>query len=191
MPEPIIAHVGDIQLELTQGDITEQAVDAIVNAANSSLTGGGGVDGAIHRAAGPQLLEATKKIGMCAAGDAKITPGFQLKAKYVIHAVGPIYDARPGSKSPEQLASAHQRSLQLAVENGCKTVAFPAISTGVYRYPVDKAAEVALKTTHQFLSAEPPALTLVRFVLFSAGAFSAFETVLRQLAANTDNLTIA
>lgn len=191
MPNAITAHIGSIRLELVEGDITEQDVDAIVNAANSALMGGGGVDGAIHRAAGPDLLKATSALGGCGVGDAKITPGFNLKAKYVIHTVGPVYDPRPDSKSAEQLASAHRSSLQLATENNCTSVAFPAISTGVYRYPVDKAAEVALKTSHAYLASESSPLTLVRFVLFSPDAFSAFERALRQLAATADNLTVA
>ncbi len=167
-------------LELIQGDITRQAVDAIVNAANESLLGGGGVDGAIHRAAGPQLLQATRKIGGCPTGEARITPGFDLPARYVIHTVGPVY--RDGSSGEaELLASAHRNSLRLARENDLRTVAFPAISTGVYGYPLREAAQVALGTVIDELRGydkSRAAFDRVRFVLFGEAAYDAFADVL-------------
>jgi len=153
------------RIELQQGDITGLTVDAIVNAANSRLAGGGGVDGAIHRAAGPELLAACDRLGGCQTGDAKLTPGFNLPAKHVIHAVGPVYrDGRSGE--PELLASCYRRSLQIAVDYGLKTLAFPAISTGVYGYPFADATRLAFSTTADFLAAHPD-VTRVIFVFFS------------------------
>jgi len=163
---------GNAVVELTLGDITEQDTDAIVNAANRSLLGGGGVDGAIHRAGGPAILEECRKLGGCETGDAKITTGGALKARHVIHAVGPVYSGKP--RDAELLASAYRRSLEVAVENGLKTVAFPSISTGAYRYPVHQAAPVALTAVRDFLLAGAP-LTLVRFVLYDCATFRAYE----------------
>lgn len=166
-------------LELTEGDITRQTVDAIVNAANSSLLGGGGVDGAIHRAAGPQLLAATRVLGGCQTGDAKLTPGFNLPARYVIHTVGPVY--HPDDETiPQLLASAHRRSLELAAEHQLESVAFPAISTGAYGYPVEAAAPIALKVVYSFLQRES-SLKLVRFVLFGGPALAVFQRALHDL----------
>jgi len=145
---------GTAIVELVQGDITEQDTDAIVNAANRTLLGGGGVDGAIHRAGGPAILEECRKLGGCETGDARITTGGALKARHVIHAVGPVYSGRP--RDAELLASAYRRSLEVAVENGLKTVAFPSISTGAYGYPVREAAPIALSAVRDFLLAGAP-----------------------------------
>jgi O-acetyl-ADP-ribose deacetylase (regulator of RNase III) len=166
-------------LELVQGDITLQATDAIVNAANTSLLGGGGVDGAIHRAAGPSLLEATRRLNGCAVGDAKITPGFLLKARYVIHAVGPVY-SEPDTEVAELLARAYRRSLELVLAYKLESVAFPAISTGIYGYPLGKAAVISLNTVRDFVR-ENSAPGLVRFVLFSETAYEAYDSALRAL----------
>ncbi len=169
------------KIELREGDITRLAVDAIVNAANETLLGGGGVDGAIHRAAGRELLDYCRKLGGCKTGQAKITPGFKLPARYVIHTVGPVY--RSGSfGEAELLASCYRESLRLAAEKGLSTVAFPAISTGVYGYPFVEAAEVALRTTADFLSAEQ-AIKLVTFVFFSRPDYETAQRVFARLSA--------
>ena len=177
------AEFGGAVVELVQGDITEQGTDAIVNAANSGLAGGGGVDGAIHRAGGPRIMEECRKIGGCPTGEARVTSGGNLEARYVIHAVGPVY--RGGVSSEEQLlASAYLSSLRLAVENGLRSVAFPSLSTGAYRYPLRDAADVALRTVAEFLQNERHGLELVRFVLFDGRAIEEFERALGQLLPN-------
>jgi O-acetyl-ADP-ribose deacetylase (regulator of RNase III) len=169
-------------LELLQGDITRQETDAIVNAANRSLLGGGGVDGAIHRAAGPQLLAECRTLGGCETGDAKITKGYNLKAKHVIHTVGPVYRSE-GKRAPELLASCYRRSLEVASANRLKSVAFPSISTGAYGYPLEEAAPIALKTIKEYLS-DHPDIQLVRFVLFGQEAYDAYEKALKDLSPN-------
>jgi O-acetyl-ADP-ribose deacetylase len=177
-------------LELVKGDITQQHVDAIVNAANTSLLGGGGVDGAIHRAAGPELLAYTRTLHGCKTGDAKISPAFRLPAKYVIHAVGPIYHevAKRDPQASEQgrlLASCYRRSLELAVEHGARSIAFPAISTGVYRFPLTAAAAISLAEVCRFLMTEPP-IDLVRFVLFDDNAFLHYKNMLEAYVRGQD-----
>lgn len=164
-------------LELVLGDITKQETDAIVNAANSGLRGGGGVDGAIHRAGGPQIMEECRTIGGCPTGSAVITTGGKLQARYVIHTVGPVYHG--GNKGEaELLASAYQSSLRLASEKVIRTIAFPSLSTGAYGYPLAEAAEIAIKTVVDYLKGHPE-IELARFVLFNSDAYGAFETALR------------
>lgn len=172
------AQVYQARLELVQGDITQEDTDAIVNAANSRLAGGGGVDGAIHRAAGPELLRACRELGGCPTGEARLTPGFRLPARYVIHAVGPVYGV---GDAPALLASAYRHSVALAQQHGLRSIAFSAISTGVYGYPVAEAAPIAL---HSVISSLDPAgsLELLRFVLFDDRALAAYRTALHDLA---------
>lgn len=173
------ARINQTRLELVKGDITQQDTDAIVNAANSSLLGGGGVDGAIHRAAGPRLLAETRTLGGCPTGDARITAGYDLKAHHVIHTVGPVY--RSGDERvPVLLASAYRRSLEVAAENDLQTVAFPSISTGAYGYPIDQAARIALDTVLEFLRTHTQ-IRLIRFVLFDERALRAFAAALDTL----------
>lgn len=161
-----------------KGDITKAEVDAIVNAANRKMLGGGGVDGAIHRAAGPELLEACKRVPevepevRCPTGQARITPGYELPAKHVIHTVGPVYGGRP--QDAEKLASAYRSSLELAVENGLETIAFPAISCGVYGYPMDEAAQVAVGVAKE----KDWPLGEIRFVLFDDKTLAAWKKAL-------------
>ena len=166
------------RIEIIQGDITKQAVDAIVNAANCSLLGGGGVDGAIHRAAGPELLAECRTLHGCETGKAKITRGYRLPAKYVIHTPGPVW--RGGThREDELLASCYRSCLALADENGCKTVDFPSISTGVYAFPVERAAGIAIRTIAGFL-ADHPAVERVRMVCFDSRTRAAYDAALRE-----------
>ncbi|MGA2796395.1 MAG: O-acetyl-ADP-ribose deacetylase [Thermoguttaceae bacterium] len=173
--------IGKTNLELIQGDITLQDVDAVVNAANSRLAGGGGVDSAIHRRGGPAIMADTdaRYPQGCPTGSAVISTAGKLPAKYVIHAVGPVWGSGRYGEA-ESLAGAYRRSLELAVEHGCRSIAFPALSTGAYRYPIDLAARTALSTAIDFLK-EHGKPELVRFVLFDAAAYKTFATVLEEL----------
>lgn len=166
-------------LELVEGDITEQETDAIVNAANTSLLGGGGVDGAIHRVGGPKILEECRKLKGCPTGEARITTGGNLKAKYVIHTVGPVYHDGKRHEA-ELLANAYKNSLTLASLHRLKSVAFPSIGTGAYGYPMDEAAMIALKTVIDYVKTHTD-IKLVRFVLFSSKAYQAYEKALQEL----------
>ncbi len=164
------------QIRVVKGDITKVNTDAIVNAANRSLLGGGGVDGAIHRAAGPELLAECKTLNGCETGDAKITKGYNLAAKYVIHTVGPVWNG--GKYQEEQLlASAYQRSLEVALENNLTTIAFPNISTGVYGFPKQKAAQIAIKTTRKFLDMHQQ-ISEVIFVCFDDENLQLYQNLL-------------
>jgi O-acetyl-ADP-ribose deacetylase len=171
----------DPRIQLVQGDIVVQQVDAIVNAANSTLLGGGGVDGAIHRAAGPQLLAECRTLNGCPTGEARITRGYDLPARWVIHTVGPIWNGGQ-SGEPELLARCYRSVYALASEPGyeIRSIAFPAISAGVYGYPADQAARIALNETRRRLEVDRD-LELVRFVLFSAGMLETYRTVLDEL----------
>ena len=162
-------------LKTIQGDITKITdMEAIVNAANTSLLGGGGVDGAIHRAAGPELLAECRTLNGCNTGEAKITGAYNLPCKYVIHTAGPIW--RGGSNDEDSLlAGCYNNSLKVAAEHGIKSVAFPSISTGVYRFPVDRAAKIAVRTVKNFLNANPRTIDLVEWVLFDAETYSCYE----------------
>lgn len=165
--------VRESKLELVEGDITREETEAIVNAANRSLLGGGGVDGAIHRAGGPKILEECRKLGGCETGDSKITTGGNLKAKYVIHTVGPVY--RGGNnREAELLAHCYQRSLEVASENRIRTIAFPSISTGAYGYPIKEASRIALSTVIDYLK-DHSDIAVVRFVCFSSSDYEVYQ----------------
>lgn len=166
------------RIQIVQADITKLKVDAIVNAANHSLLGGGGVDGAIHRAAGPELLAECRTLNGCATGEAKLTKGYRLPARYVIHTVGPVYrDGRHGE--PQLLASCYRRALELARQQGLQTIAFPSISTGVYGYPVEAAARIALGEIKTFLAAHP-GFGPVTMCCFSAADYRTYSQALRE-----------
>jgi O-acetyl-ADP-ribose deacetylase (regulator of RNase III) len=171
--------IGQTTFFLEEGDITQQTTEAIVNAANSRLAGGGGVDGAIHRAGGPRIMEECRKIGSCPTGQAVITTGGNLQAGYVIHTVGPVYRGGTGNEAA-LLASAYQESMKLALKKGLRSVAFPSLSTGAYGYPLDEAAEIALKTVVGFIR-ENPDFDRVGFVLFGKTSYQAYEQALKKL----------
>ena len=164
------------EIEILRGDITKLDVDAIVNAANTTLLGGGGVDGAIHRAAGPELLAECRTLGGCRPGEAKITRGYRLPARFVIHTVGPVW--RGGKHGePETLANCYRNSLQLALKNEIKTLAFPAISCGAYGYPIEEAAQIALETTREFLAMSDE-IQKVIFVVWGEDVYDAYRQIL-------------
>ena len=173
------AKVNKSVLSLVEGDITKQDTDAIVNAANNSLRGGGGVDGAIHRAGGPKILEECIKLGRCETGEAVITTGGNLRAEFVIHTVGPVYRGGLNNEAA-LLKNAYHNSLKLASSKGIKSIAFPSISTGAYGYPLEDAAGIALKTVIYYLKAHTD-IELVRFVLFGQKTFLVYETTLKRL----------
>ena len=166
------------RIDIVRGDITRLDVDAIVNAANTTLLGGGGVDGAIHRAAGPKLLEECRALGGCLPGDAKITRGYGLPARFVIHTVGPVWSSGNRGEA-ETLANCYRHSLRLAVENGVNTIAFPAISCGAYRYPIDQATRIAITTTRNFLK-ENDRIDKVVFVAATDEIFAAYGQSLKE-----------
>ena len=168
-----------MRIEIVFGDITKQKVDAIVNAANTTLLGGGGVDGAIHHAAGPELLAECKNLNGCKTGEAKITKGYNLPVKFVIHTVGPIWEA--GNNGEDQLlTNCYNNSLKLAVDNQIKTIAFPAISTGVYGFPLERATQIAIKTTANFLNSDE-SIKKVIFICFDKKTYQTYENILASI----------
>jgi len=166
------------KIKVIEGDITELDVDAIVNATNTSLLGGGGVDGAIHRTAGPELLEECRGLGGCDTGDTKITKGYNLQARHVIHTVGPVWHGRAGGE-PKLLASCYRRSLQVAAENGIRSIVFPAISCGVYGYPLAEACTVAVREVRQGLEDHPPGINQIVFCCFGSDVLAAYQQATR------------
>ncbi|KXB05450.1 hypothetical protein AKJ50_00750 [candidate division MSBL1 archaeon SCGC-AAA382A13] len=170
--------INNTVLELAQGDITKQKTEAVVNAANKRLAPGGGVAGAIHNAAGPKLWKECKKLNGCETGEAKITKGYQLPAKHVIHTVGPVYSDSP--KDPELLASCYQESLKLAEKNNIKSITFPAISTGAFGYPTNEAAKIALETVIDYIK-NGTGIELIRFVLYNSSTFDVHQETLQSI----------
>lgn len=164
-------------LLIVRNDITKMRTDAIVNAAKPSLLGGGGVDGAIHRAAGPELLAECRTLGGCRTGEAKITGAYRLPCRYVVHTPGPVWHGGTDGER-EKLASCYRSCLALAAENGCRSIAFPSISTGVYHFPLDEAAAIAVQTARQFVKEHPDSLDVIKWVLFDARTLAAYEKVI-------------
>lgn len=180
--------IGRSRLEIVMGDITRQETDAIVNAANSRLTPGGGVSGAIHRAAGAGLREECKKLGGCKTGEAKITKGYNLPARYVIHTVGPVFSHASRERNAELLRKCYESSLGLAIEHGIKSISFPAISTGIYGYPMEEAADIAVRTIADFLRKHDE-IKVVRMVLYGRDAFEAHKRAMKKLSEETDKIS--
>lgn len=178
MPHCAEKYIGSARVEIVKGDITVQDTTAIVNAANRQLAPGGGVSGAIHRAAGPGLWKECRELGSCATGEAKITGGYQLKARYVLHTVGPVYKDAPGDAT--LLEDCFRNCLRLALEKGIRSISFPAISTGIFGYPVEAVAAVSLEAVQDFLK-ENPGFDLVRFVLFSEDDFRVFKEAMHRV----------
>lgn len=168
------------KINILRADITTRHVDAIVNAANKTLLGGGGVDGAIHRAAGPELLQECRKLGGCRTGEAKITRGHRLPAQNVIHTVGPVYGMEQGREA-ELLASCYRESLALAGQHGCRSIAFPSISTGAFGYPIEEASRIALKTIQEFIAHHPNGLDMIEIVTFSDRDQRAYERAYQEI----------
>lgn len=176
-------------ISVVQGDITQRPVDAIVNAANGTLLGGGGVDGAIHDAAGPELLEECRRLGGCATGHAKVTKAYRIqRAKYVIHTVGPIF-GRNSREEENLLASCYTESLQLAVKHGCKSIAFPSISTGAFGYPIEIASRIALTAIHDYVKANPECLDLIEIATFSKRDFRIYQRAYHKLFIDSETFT--
>ena len=175
---------GNVRIETVRGDLVEQTIDAVVNAANTALAGGGGVDGAIHEAAGPELAAACRAFRAdargvrCPTGEVRVTPAFGVSARCILHAVGPVWDSRQPAPCDELLRLVHVRALQAAVEHGCRSIAFPALSTGAFRFPVTRAAAVAVDAVADFLAGDDR-IELVRFVLFSDGDLRVFQNAVR------------
>ena len=176
--------IGDAVLEVLSGDLTRLEVDAIVNAANTSLLGGGGVDGAIHRAAGPELVAECRMLNGCKTGDAKITGGYNLPARYVIHAVGPVWNGG-GHGEAEKLASCYRRALEIAAENDLESIAFPAISCGIYRFPLDQASRIAVRTVAEMCRERVTTVKRVIFCCFGEEVTAAYEIALGELEPDT------
>ncbi len=177
-------------IHIVQGDITERQVDAIVNAANSELLGGGGVDGAIHDAAGPELLAECRNLHGCATGDAKATKAYGIsQAKHIVHTVGPIYGSHDGHEAA-LLARCYTRSLQLAVKHGCRSIAFPSISTGAYSYPIEQASRVALTAIRDFVNANPDSLDLIEIATFSTRDYQKYQQAYREVVAHSGHSSV-
>ncbi len=183
MKEELLFHEGKAKLQIIKGDITEQDTEAIVNAANKKLAPGGGVAGAIHRAAGPDLWEECKKLGGCETGQAKISGGYRLKARYVIHTVGPVYNKSP--QNARDLESCYMNSLHLAKKKGIRSVAFPAISTGIFGYPLEEAADISLRTVINFIQ-DNNLPEIVRFVLFGEKDYKVFTKAFQKIISSKD-----
>ena len=184
-PKWYVGHIHMTQVTIFRGNITTRAVDAVINAANTTLLGGGGVDGAIHSAAGPELLEECRTLGGCATGQAKLTKGYRLPAKHVVHTVGPVYGNEHGREA-ELLARCYRESLKLAAAHGCKSIAFPSISTGAYGYPIEDASHIALETIRDFITEHPDRFDLIELVAFSDHDLQTYRRAYDEVFSNPD-----